>query len=766
MDASNYEEMQEEIPDVKPQESQRSLISTTRIRSDALSDTPTKARSRTPLLKRLRYWLRVSTFSPEWLTKPLNYPLIGYGVAILLPVLVVMLTYLFTRIFPTFAFPGALETLEILVVALLWGIGPGLLSTLVGIVLLNFFILPPPFTWSFMTVQDGVETLLFLAIGITISVTASRIEHERTNAVKAHFALVAMTQLIGHVPELEETDETRSETNKREGLSAKEVAHQLAELTCSVLRCQRLSITMIEPETEIMRPLDVIGLSPEQEKQWWEEQLKHESRLSDGPDQSLVQRLMANEIVLIDMTQPPWNSFPNTYGIRTMLVAPMGTRNHLIGFLTMDHGGAEHHYSSEELRITGAVAKLVSTVIEHDQLLHQQEEFRSKEMVLRITNEQMANLIALAHDAIIVRDPSSVIISWNQGAESLYGWTAQQAIGQLSHVLLQARFPDSREVTDNSLELFGQWEGHLVHTRSDGAQVTVESRQVLIRDTSGQPTTVLEINRDITERERLQREQVEAHARELALHETKKRMDEFLGIASHELRTPLTTIKGNIQLAKIRLNHSIRDILQNTLVDLQLMLDRAERQVNVQNRLIRDLLDISSIQADKLELQLEQCDLITIACDAVDDMQSTVPARVFHTQLPSEETAPVFADAERIGQVITNYLTNALKYSPTDCPIEVRLGKEGGMARVSVSDQGPGLSPSEQAQVWEKFYQAKGIKRQQGFGVGLGLGLHICKEIIEQHQGQVGIESTVGEGSTFWFTLPLTEDEPVSPSEN
>lgn len=389
-------------------------------------------------------------------------------------------------------------------------------------------------------------------------------------------------------------------------------------------------------------------------------------------------------------------------------------------------------------------------------------------MTLRITNQQMADLIALAHDAIIVRDPASTIIFWNQGAERLYGWTAQEAVGQVTHELLQTRFLRSREITEVLLGRFGQWEGQLTHTRRDGAQVIVESRQVLVRDASGQPTAILEINRDITERERMQREREEARAKELALRETKERMDEFLSIASHELRTPMTTIKGNIQLAKLRLTHSIRDLsaggddLQNNLEEIQIMLDRAEQQVNVQNRLVRDLLDISRIEASQLELRQEWCDLDTIVYEAVENQRIATPTRTIYTELPAGERVPVLADAERIGQVISNCLTNALKYSPADRPVEVRLEKEGKMARVSVRDQGPGLTPSEQERVWERFYRVQGVERQRGFSLGLGLGLHICRAIIEQHQGEVGVESVKGQGSTFWFTLPLAEEWPMN----
>jgi signal transduction histidine kinase len=125
--------------------------------------------------------------------------------------------------------------------------------------------------------------------------------------------------------------------------------------------------------------------------------------------------------------------------------------------------------------------------------------------------------------------------------------------------------------------------------------------------------------------------------------------------------------------------------------------------------------------------------------------------------LPIEQEVSVFADVGRLVQVVTNYLTNALKYSPADQPIEVRLSIAEQFAQVSVRDEGPGLSLAEQERIWERFYRVPGIEVQSGTGIGLGVGLYLCRTIIEQHDGQVGARSTPGQGSTFWFTLPLTQ---------
>jgi PAS domain S-box-containing protein len=129
--------------------------------------------------------------------------------------------------------------------------------------------------------------------------------------------------------------------------------------------------------------------------------------------------------------------------------------------------------------------------------------------------ELQASLIELAYDAIIVRDSLSSIISWNRGAEQLYGWTAQEALGKVTHELLQTRFPESREVLDSVLAAGEQWEGELMHTRKDGTQVIVESRQVVTRDSHNCPIAVLEINRDITRRKQREQENQERY-RELA----------------------------------------------------------------------------------------------------------------------------------------------------------------------------------------------------------------------------------------------------------
>ncbi len=460
-------------------------------------------------------------------------------------------------------------------------------------------------------------------------VTTRRHLEQRTHASLAGLLTMAeaLVQLPGAVND--DQDEMRA------------IGRRLTALTCNILDCQRVGLFAVESETTMMRPLSVVGLSPEQEAAWWQEQEQNTNTLNTMPSEAFA-RLRSNEVLVIDMTQPQLSAMPNPYNIKTVLLAPMCIGDRLVGLLTLDYGTTEHVYTQSEVALASAVATLSALVIE---------------------------------------------------------------------------------------------------------------------------------------RQRLLAEQAEARGREVALQEANRRMEEFLGIASHELRTPLTTIKANVQLAKRRLKTVATDATpENTVnkVDAAFeMLSRAERQVGVLNRLVGDLIDISRIQTGKLQLHLrkEPSDLVQIVTETVQEQQKAFPHRTINFSLPtSNEPLPVIADADRIAQVLINYLTNALKYSEADKPVLVSLTREKDIyrsesVRVAVRDEGPGLSPEEQKRIWECFYQSEQVKVVSGSGVGLGLGLYISQTIIERHHGQTGVDSTPGAGSTFWFTLPLVQQDYIADQE-
>jgi signal transduction histidine kinase len=263
----------------------------------------------------------------------------------------------------------------------------------------------------------------------------------------------------------------------------------------------------------------------------------------------------------------------------------------------------------------------------------------------------------------------------------------------------------------------------------------------------------------------MQREREAARANEQAMREANRQIETFLGIVSHELKTPLSSMLLGLQLLQRRNQPPSRLVVgvaeegTGGLGTSRGLLEMTLKQLGRLNRLVDDLVDSSRIQTGRLECHLQLVDLATIVGLAVEEQRQLAPERTIQLYRPDERPMPVWGDAARIGQVVTNYLTNALKYSLEDHPVEVGVQIEGARGRVWVRDQGPGIPPDEQACLWERFHRVPGIEVQSGSGVGLGLGLHITQTIIENHHGQVGVESVPGRGSIFWFTLPLSEGE-------
>lgn len=160
------------------------------------------------------------------------------------------------------------------------------------------------------------------------------------------------------------------------------------------------------------------------------------------------------------------------------------------------------------------------------------------------------------------------------------------------------------------------------------------------------------------------------------------------------------------------------------------------------DRLVGDLLDVSRIAVGKLDLRLEPIDLAAIIREAVDNQRAAWPERRI-TLTGCRTSTIIEGDSDRIGQVIMNLVTNALKYSTSNAPVAVSMRAHGTSLRVAVRDQGPGLTAEQQAYLFERFSRVPGIQQQSGSGIGLGLGLYICRTIIERHGGAIGVEASL-----------------------
>jgi signal transduction histidine kinase/GAF domain-containing protein len=304
----------------------------------------------------------------------------------------------------------------------------------------------------------------------------------------------------------------------------------------------------------------------------------------------------------------------------------------------------------------------------------------------------------------------------------------------------------------------------------DGRELEVNGSAAPLQDSNGRIVGAVVVVRDVTWRNQLEREREAARADELAAREASRRMEAFVATAAHDLRSPLTAVVGYLDLAKRqseRLTATTRETYPDLASGVEGVEDRvadASQGAKRLTRLLTVLFDMAALRAGKLELHRAPCDLTALVREQVAALRVAAPERTIRLRVPvGDAPVPVEADADRVGQVVTNYVSNALKYAPADQPVDVRVVVHGRRARVTVCDRGPGLPKEEQARVWELFHQVPGVTAQSGAqGGSLGLGLHIAKVIVSAHGGRVGVQSTVGQGSTFWFTLPIASARSLS----
>lgn len=225
-----------------------------------------------------------------------------------------------------------------------------------------------------------------------------------------------------------------------------------------------------------------------------------------------------------------------------------------------------------------------------------------------------------------------------------------------------------------------------------------------------------------------------------------RKKDEFISIASHELKTPLTSVKGYVQLLA-------RSVDKGDIPTVKKHLAKAQVQLEKLNELIADLLDISKIESGKLKFNKRHFVFDTLLDGVIEVIHQANPE--FKISRKGEAPKDLYADEMRIEQVIVNFLTNAIKYSPGTNEIEVNVKTTADQLYVGVRDFGIGIAPELQKSVFEKFYR---VEETSIHFQGLGIGLYISAEIINRHGGEVGVKSKLGEGSEFYFTLPLVRN--------
>jgi PAS domain S-box-containing protein len=385
------------------------------------------------------------------------------------------------------------------------------------------------------------------------------------------------------------------------------------------------------------------------------------------------------------------------------------------------------------------------------------------EVAERDSEARLAGIIGSATDAIITIDPEHRVTMFNAAAESMFGCSAETAIGETLGRFIPERF---RATHADHIRGFGatgvssrQMGGErvLAALRATGEEFPMEARISQIEVGGEKLYTV--IIRDITLRKQAEAERDDLLVRERTARAeaeaANRAKDSFLAMISHELRTPLSPI---LAWSRMLREHRVDE------EKMQRALDVIERSARTQAQLIEDMLDVSRIISGKLRMQVRPVLIQAVIESAVETVRPAAEAKDVRLQIVLDtEVGPVLGDADRLQQVVWNLLANAIKFTPKGGRVQVALERVNSHVEIAVADNGQGISPETLPFIFERFQQGEtGTARTHG---GLGLGLAIVKHIMEAHGGTIHAESAgEGKGAVFTVKLPLavarTADEP------
>jgi PAS domain S-box-containing protein len=368
------------------------------------------------------------------------------------------------------------------------------------------------------------------------------------------------------------------------------------------------------------------------------------------------------------------------------------------------------------------------SIVSEAQLRGKERESRQARELRELT--QLTNL-----GPFMIRNEQDQIVHWSDGCAGLYGFNANQAIGRISHELLQAKFPQPLDEIYETLRKTGRWEGELTHTRSDGIELIVSSQWLLWYSASGR--SVLEICTDITQ---LKNTEQSLRNTTEELKRSNEDLENFAYFASHDLQEPLRGINGFLTLLQNKYSGQL-DGKANEYINY------AVEGANRMSQLINDLLRYSRL--GRKDAHFKSTELEYVVAESLKNLSSMIAEA--GAEVTSDNLPVLIGDPMQLMQLFQNLIGNAIKFRSSERPCQIHIGcrKNSASWEFSVKDNGIGIEPEHYDRIFLIFRRLHTRQKYPGTGIGLA----ICKRIVERHGGRIWVESKTGEGSTFYFLL-------------
>jgi PAS domain S-box-containing protein len=401
----------------------------------------------------------------------------------------------------------------------------------------------------------------------------------------------------------------------------------------------------------------------------------------------------------------------------------MKLKNNVLGLIHLADN-RENQISKEKVYLLEQVAKYISEAL-HTFIAEKEREKLLES--LENSEERFRSVVESAQDAIVNVDERGRIASWNHGAETIFGHTAEEAIGQQTTMIIPAK------THQDHIDVFGtmsQGDAGMSPTSTEGTGVKKNGTEFPVELSLSNWHTkegyfFTAIMRDITVRKKLD-----------------QLKDELTGLVSHELRTPLTVIIGAINTVLTE-----GDLLSGK--EKHQLLNDAAAEAESLSHLLGNLLELSRSRAEQLVLHSEPVNIKVIVQNVIGRINKQTPSNRFSLDF-SKELPPAYADSLRLERILYNLLDNAIKYSPPESNIRISGKTKGEYLVIGIQDLGEGISTEDQSKLFSPFQRLENSSIK-----GIGLGLVVCRRLVEAHGGRIWVESRLSRGSTFYFTVPL-----------